>query len=67
MGEPTPQQQTSGLYREKLDALLAVCRNNLKDLDEDLITKAFDFAVYAHKDHPENRVNFILRIRMRLR
>jgi GTP diphosphokinase / guanosine-3',5'-bis(diphosphate) 3'-diphosphatase len=48
---PSPQVQPAGMYREKLEALLTVCANNLRDVDEDLITRAFDFAVYAHKDH----------------
>lgn len=47
----TQHVQSTGMYREKLEALLAVCRNNLRNVDENLITGAFDFAVNAHKDH----------------
>ena len=37
--------------QEKLDALLTVCRNNLSSIDEDLITRAFEFSLTAHKTH----------------
>jgi guanosine-3',5'-bis(diphosphate) 3'-pyrophosphohydrolase len=38
-------------HRQKLEALLAVCRANLSTLDEDLISRAFNFMLHAHKEH----------------
>jgi len=36
-------------HQEMLADLLAVCRKNLPKVNEDLITKAFEFAIEAHK------------------
>ncbi len=38
-----------GIYKKKLEDLLAVCRKNLRTVDEDLIRRAFDFSLEAHK------------------
>ncbi len=38
-------------HRQKLEALLSVCRSNLSALDEDLISRAFNFMLQAHRDH----------------
>jgi guanosine-3',5'-bis(diphosphate) 3'-pyrophosphohydrolase len=40
----------NGIYKKKLDDLLAVCRKNLRTVNEDLIRKAFEFSLEAHKD-----------------
>ena len=37
--------------RQRLEALLAVCRSNLVAVDEELIARAFEFMTQAHKDH----------------
>lgn len=39
----------NGIYKKKLDDLLAVCRKNLRTVDEDLIRRAFEFSLAAHK------------------
>jgi GTP pyrophosphokinase len=39
----------STLYKKKLDDLLAVCRNNLAECNEKLITDAFRFSLNAHR------------------
>lgn len=39
-----------GNYKEKFDELIAVCRKNLKSVNEDLLRRAFDFSVEAHKN-----------------
>ena len=36
-------------YKKKLDDLLAICRKNLRSVNEDLITRAFEFSLEAHK------------------
>ncbi|HTX17136.1 MAG TPA: bifunctional (p)ppGpp synthetase/guanosine-3',5'-bis(diphosphate) 3'-pyrophosphohydrolase [Bacteroidota bacterium] len=36
-------------YKRKLDDLLAICRKNLRSVNEDLITRAFEFSLEAHK------------------
>ncbi|MDE3058874.1 MAG: bifunctional (p)ppGpp synthetase/guanosine-3',5'-bis(diphosphate) 3'-pyrophosphohydrolase [Bacteroidota bacterium] len=36
-------------YKKKLDDLLAMCRRNLRSVDEDLITRAFELSLEAHK------------------
>ena len=36
-------------YQKMLNDLLAVCRKNLPKVNEDLVTKAFEFALEAHK------------------
>lgn len=36
-------------YQKMLGDLLAVCRRNLPKVNEDLVTKAFEFALEAHK------------------
>ena len=36
-------------YKRRLDDLLVACRQNLRTVDEDLITKAFSIALEAHK------------------
>ncbi|RCK76462.1 MAG: GTP pyrophosphokinase [Ignavibacteriae bacterium] len=38
-----------GLYKKKLEDLLSNCRKNLKTVDEDLIRRAYDFSLNAHK------------------
>jgi len=40
----------NGIYKKKLDDLLAVCRKNLRTVNEDLIRKAFEFSVEAHRN-----------------
>jgi RelA/SpoT family (p)ppGpp synthetase len=39
----------SSPYQKKLEELLAICRKNLRSVDEDLITRAFTMSVEAHK------------------
>lgn len=39
----------SPLYKKKLDDILALCRKNLGDFNEKLITDAFKFSLNAHK------------------
>lgn len=39
-----------GIYKKKLDDLLAVCRKNLRTVNEDLIRRAFEFSYDAHKN-----------------
>ena len=39
-----------GIYKKKLDDLLAVCRKNLRTVNEDLIRRAFEFSLEAHKN-----------------
>ena len=39
----------NGKLQKKLDELLVACRKNLKSVDEDLIRKAFEFSLDAHK------------------
>lgn len=36
-------------YKKKLDDLLAICRKNLRSVDENLITNAFNMSLEAHK------------------
>ncbi len=36
-------------YKRKLDDLLGVCRKNLRSVNEDLVTRAFELSVEAHK------------------
>ncbi len=38
-----------GQFKKKLDELLAVCRTNLRTVDEDLISRAFEMSLAAHK------------------
>lgn len=38
-----------GIYKKKLEDLLAVCRRNLRTVDEALIRRAFEFSLEAHK------------------
>jgi RelA/SpoT family (p)ppGpp synthetase len=38
-----------GIYKKKLEDLLAVCRKNLRSVDENLIRRAFEFSYEAHK------------------
>ncbi len=40
----------NGIYKKKLDDLLVVCRKNLRNVNEDLIRRAFEFSVEAHKN-----------------
>ena len=40
----------NGIYKKKLDDLLLICRKNLRAVNEDLIRKAFEFSVEAHKN-----------------
>jgi RelA/SpoT family (p)ppGpp synthetase len=39
-----------GIYKKKLEDLLLVCRKNLRTVNEDLIRKAFEFSLEAHKN-----------------
>ncbi|MBU1299890.1 MAG: bifunctional (p)ppGpp synthetase/guanosine-3',5'-bis(diphosphate) 3'-pyrophosphohydrolase [Bacteroidetes bacterium] len=39
----------NGLYKKKLEDLLAICQKNLRTVNEDLIRRAFDFSLAAHK------------------
>lgn len=39
----------NGKLQKRLDELLAACRKNLKSVDEDLIRRAFEFSLDAHK------------------
>lgn len=38
-----------GIYKKKLDDLLTICRKNLRVVNEDLIRRAFEFSLDAHK------------------
>lgn len=38
-----------GLYKKKLEDLLSYCKKNLRTFDENLIRRAFDFSLNAHK------------------
>lgn len=38
-----------GRLQKRLDELLVACRSNLRSVDEDLIRKAFEFSLDAHK------------------
>ncbi|HVN47615.1 MAG TPA: HD domain-containing protein, partial [Bacteroidota bacterium] len=38
-------------YKKRLDELLALCRKNLRSVDEDLITRAFMLSLEAHKNN----------------
>jgi guanosine-3',5'-bis(diphosphate) 3'-pyrophosphohydrolase len=38
-----------GIYKKKFEDLIAVCRKNLRTVDEDLIRRAFTFSLEAHK------------------
>src|SRR5260370_19131874 len=40
----------NGTYKKKLDDLLAICRKNLRTINEDLIRRSFEFSVDAHKN-----------------
>lgn len=40
----------NGIFKKKLDDLLGVCRKNLRSVNEDLIRRAFEFSVDAHKN-----------------
>src|SRR6266571_5229352 len=40
----------NGIFKKKLDDLLAVCRKNLRTVNEDLIRRAFEFGMDAHKN-----------------
>jgi len=39
-----------GVYKKKLDDLIAVCRKNLPSINEDLIRHAYQFSFDAHKN-----------------
>jgi GTP diphosphokinase / guanosine-3',5'-bis(diphosphate) 3'-diphosphatase len=39
-----------GIYKKKLEDLLIVCRKNLRAVNEDLIRRAFEFSLEAHKN-----------------
>ncbi len=39
----------NGIYKKKLDDLLAVCHKNLRTVNDELIRHAFDFSLTAHK------------------
>lgn len=38
-------------YKKKLEDLLTVCRKNLRSVNEDLITRAFNLSLEAHKNN----------------
>lgn len=40
-----------GIYKKKLDDLLTVCRKNLRSVNEELIRRAFQFSLEAHKNN----------------
>ncbi len=40
----------NGIYKKKLDDLLAACRKNLRTVNEDLIRRAFEFSMEAHRN-----------------
>ena len=40
-----------GIYKKKLEDLLVVCRKNLRSVNEDLIRRAFQFSLEAHKNN----------------
>ncbi|MBA4311753.1 MAG: RelA/SpoT family protein [Chlorobiaceae bacterium] len=40
-----------GIYKKKLEDLLAVCRKNLRSVNEDLIRRSFQFSLEAHKNN----------------
>jgi guanosine-3',5'-bis(diphosphate) 3'-pyrophosphohydrolase len=40
----------NGIYKKKLDDLLTACRKNLRSVNEDLIRRAFEFSLEAHKN-----------------
>lgn len=40
----------NGIYKKKLDDLLAACRKNLRTVNEDLIRRAFEFSLEAHRN-----------------
>ena len=42
---------SDGSKRQKLEALLAVCRTNLSSVDEELIARAFRYMLQAHREH----------------
>ncbi|MBN1448112.1 MAG: bifunctional (p)ppGpp synthetase/guanosine-3',5'-bis(diphosphate) 3'-pyrophosphohydrolase [Bacteroidetes bacterium] len=42
---------SEGANRQKLEALLSVCRNNLSSVDEELISRAFRYMLQAHREH----------------
>jgi len=39
-----------GIYKRKLDDLLTICRKNLYSVNEDLIRRAFQFSLDAHRN-----------------
>ncbi len=39
----------NGTHKDKLDELLKVCRKNLRSVDENVITRAFEMSLEAHK------------------
>ncbi|MBI4809874.1 MAG: bifunctional (p)ppGpp synthetase/guanosine-3',5'-bis(diphosphate) 3'-pyrophosphohydrolase, partial [Ignavibacteriales bacterium] len=39
-----------GIYKKKLEDLIAICRKNLPMVNEDLIRRAFQFSLDAHKN-----------------
>lgn len=39
----------NGQYKKKLDELLAACQGNLKSVNQDLISRAFEMSLTAHK------------------
>ncbi|MBR9975463.1 MAG: bifunctional (p)ppGpp synthetase/guanosine-3',5'-bis(diphosphate) 3'-pyrophosphohydrolase [Bacteroidetes bacterium] len=45
------RRATGDAPRQKLEALLAVCRSNLVSVDEELVTRAFEFMTKAHREH----------------
>ena len=47
----TPRPSPTDTQRQKLDALLTVCRGNLAAVDDEMISRAFTFMQQAHRDH----------------
>src|SRR3990172_6604093 len=39
----------NGIYKKKLEDLLTICRKNLRTVNEDLIRRAFEFSLEAHR------------------
>src|SRR5574341_564160 len=39
----------NGQYKKRLDDLIAACQKNLRNVDVDLITRAFTMSLEAHK------------------
>lgn len=49
-GRSVPMASADEFYADKLNELLAACRKNLRQLDEELVIKAFRLCYEAHKN-----------------